>query len=132
MKITLSYDIFFIKSCLEERVISDRMILHCNGNEEHLFNCSFTHHDCWSGEDASVNCTVAECTEGAVRLVGGMNKTEGQVEICLNGGWHRLCDSSSSWTYKGAQVPQVVCKQLGYPYSGISMIVFKPLLCAYV
>ena len=36
-----------------------------------------------------MNCTVAECTEGAVRLVGGMSETEGRVEICLGGGWYR-------------------------------------------
>ena len=93
----------------------------CTGDEEHLFNCTFIRdHDCGHDEDASVNCIVAECTEWTVHLVGGMNKTEGQVEICLGGNWYRVCDSHSS--YKEARV---VCKQLGYPYSGILMIVFK-------
>ena len=120
MKVTLTYDIFFLKSCLEARVISNRMMLQCTGNEEHLLNCSFIQdHDCWSGKDARVNCTVAECTEWTVHLVGGMNKTEGQVEICLGGNLYRVCDSYFSWTYKEARV---VCKQLGYPYSGILMI----------
>ena len=90
----------------------------CTGDEEHLFDCEFTqNHNFWHGEDASVNCTVAECTEqGAVCLVGGMSETEGRVEICLGGNWYRVCDGYFSLTYKGARV---VCKQLGYPSSGI-------------
>ena len=69
-----------------------------------------------------MNCTVAECTNGVVRLVGGMIKKERKVEICLFGYWSKACANLK--TYKGARV---VCKQLGYPYSGILMIVFKPL-----
>ena len=91
----------------------------CTGDEEHLFNCTFIqYHDCVHGEDASVICTVAECTEEAVHLVGRMEKTEGQIEICLGGNLCRVCGKSYS-SYKGAQV---VCKQLGYPYSGILII----------
>ena len=86
----------------------------CVGNEENLLNCSFIQeHDCGHNEDASVKCTVTECYEGVVRLVGGMNKTQGRVEICLGGLWGTVYDDS--WTYQDAQV---VCKQLGYPYSG--------------
>ena len=124
MNVTLTYNISFIKSCLEARIFN-RLTLSCTGNEEHLLNCSFTQeNNCWNGEDASVNCTVAECTEGAVDLVGGINKTEGRVEICLFGYWSEVSDSYSPWTYK---VARVVCKQLGYSYSGILMIVFKPV-----
>ena len=83
--------------------------------------CSFTHeHNCGHDEDASVKCTVAECYEGVVHLVGGMNKTQGRVEICLDGLWGTVCNDS--WTYQDARV---VCKQLGYPYLGISIIKFS-------
>ena len=93
----------------------------CTGDEEHLFNCSFRqHHNCWHDEDASVNCTIAECTKEAVRLVGGMNETDGQVEICLDGLWGTVCDSI--WTDREAKV---VCKQLGFPYTGIYIRVIK-------
>ena len=87
----------------------------CTGDEEHLFNCLFTQdHDCLHSEDASVNCAVAECTKGTVRLVGGMNETEGQVEICLCGLWGTVCDNV--WTDREAKL---VCEQLGFPYTGI-------------
>ena len=92
----------------------------CLGNEEHLFNCTYTQYRRCLYDGTSVNCTVAECTEGAVRLVEGMSETEGQVEICLFGYWSKVCDSTKSQTYKEAQV---VCKQLGYPYSGMLIIV---------
>ena len=92
----------------------------CTGNEEHLLNCTYTlDYRCLDGF-GSVNCTVAECTEGAVRLVGGMNKTEGRVEICFYGSWGNVCDNL--WTVREAKL---VCKQLGFPYTGIYIRVIK-------
>ena len=36
----------------------------CTGSEENLLNCTYTlYESCWYGY-ASVNCTVAECSEG--------------------------------------------------------------------
>ena len=87
-----------------------------------MLNCTYTlDYSCWYG-DASVKCTLADYTEGAVRLVGGINKTEGRVEICYAGSWYRVCgDSYPSKVYEEARV---VCKQLGYSKSGILVIVF--------
>jgi len=52
-------------------------------------------------------------THGTVRLIGGLIPEEGTVQVCMNGVWSSVCDSS--WDYKDAFV---VCRQLGYPATG--------------
>ena len=58
------------------------------------------------------------CTNGAVRLTDGLIATEGTVEVCYNGGWTTVC-SDSNWGYQEAFV---VCRQLGYPATGMNYI----------
>ena len=65
----------------------------------------------------------AECVEGNVQIVGGVNETEGRVEVCLGGSWGGVC--FNSWTYEDARV---VCKQLGYPYTGMAIISLQLIL----
>ena len=62
----------------------------------------------------------AECSEGDVELIGGANETEGRVEVCLGGSWGGICNNF--WSYHDARV---VCKQLGYPYSGMPNNFYK-------
>ena len=92
----------------------------CTGDEEDLLSCTYTQdHNCYHYEDAGVDCLEANCTEGDVRLFGRVKKAVGYVEICLNGSWNGLCPEYlfiSGWSYNNARV---VCKQLGYPYTGI-------------
>ena len=53
------------------------------------------------------------CTHGDVRLVNGSTQYEGRVEVCISGNWHSVCDVN--W---GATDATVVCRQLGYAYTG--------------
>ena len=61
------------------------------------------------------NATVdISCTNGDVRLVGGINELEGRVEMCYNKFWGSVCDDW--WSTVDSNV---VCKSLGYQPTGI-------------
>lgn len=91
----------------------------CSGNETLFAHCprqivTVLNSYCTHNDDIGVGCQEA-CVNGEMRLLGGANITEGRVEVCRDGAWGTICDYDSSW---GAEEAIVICKQLGYPYTG--------------
>ena len=57
----------------------------------------------------TIHLVPGQCTNGAVRLVGGYTPMEGRVEVCANGIWKMVCHDN--WNQPDGNV---VCRELGY------------------
>ena len=57
--------------------------------------------------------TLALCQDGDIRLAGRSYNNVGRIELCVNGTWGTVCDTS--FDNKDASV---VCRQLGYSSYG--------------
>ena len=58
---------------------------------------------------------VTECSTGAVRLVNGADKYEGQAQVCVNGVWGTICDNG--WDKSDSNA---FCGELGFSSYGMS------------
>uniref|UniRef100_A0A1X7ULL6 Deleted in malignant brain tumors 1 protein n=1 Tax=Amphimedon queenslandica TaxID=400682 RepID=A0A1X7ULL6_AMPQE len=101
--------------------------LNCTGYESTIWDCSYNTTDdtgfCQQNSDASVFCMsllIAEgsslpsnCSDGDIRLIGGRNKSEGNVQMCYYKAWSSIC--SHGW---GTTPANVICRELGYQSYG--------------
>ena len=69
---------------------------------------------------AAVTVTQSNCSDGDVRLEGGLTEYEGRVEICINQAWGTICSGSSWYSYWGVVDGRVVCRQVGHQELGKS------------
>ncbi|XP_046542990.1 deleted in malignant brain tumors 1 protein-like isoform X1 [Haliotis rubra] len=92
------------------RILLDDM--DCRGNETSVSLCGHAEigaSNCDHSEDAGVICGEP-IKHAPVRLIGGMTKYEGRVEVFHNGEWGSICDHGFTNDHA-----MVVCSSLGYP-----------------
>ena len=58
------------------------------------------------------------CTNGDLRLSGGITSQQGRVEMCYERQWGTVCDD-----YWGTNDAQVACRQLGFSSFGTSYVI---------
>ena len=62
-----------------------------------------------------ISTPQSNCSDGEVRLVGGLNEYEGRVEVCVSSTWGTVCSGNYYWDISDGKV---VCRQLGHQQLG--------------
>ena len=100
-----------------EEYPSYSIVFQCPDGALDLNNCPYVFaNSCESGKDAGVICPLP-CEDDGVRLIGGSTELEGNVQVCVNGVWGKVCDPN--W---GAAEAKVTCTSLGYSKLGMNAI----------
>jgi hypothetical protein len=80
---------------------------------------NLSHYSCHRLNQASVACQYvesvqyADCSDGQVRLAGGVDHLDGRIEICHGHAWFGVCAKNLYSSNKNA-----LCKMLGYSDKG--------------
>ena len=77
-----------------------------------------------------VEYAASDCHDGQVRLVGGPNKYEGIVELCINRMWGTICTQEFRnfvpfVSLYNRNEANLLCRQLGHQNRGV--VVLSPL-----
>ena len=142
--------VVYYHSSLSHNIID----FNCTGNENTVLDCPYnnlTDYSCSSSNDANIFCegktfnitlnikmihfiliainvaNQSNCTDGDVRLIGGSNKYEGRIEVCINQAWGTVCGFGVLLT----EIAEVVCRQIGALTLGNVTVHFYQLITLY-
>ena len=71
----------------------------------------------------AITTPYADCTYGALRLVGGANVRDGRVEICINNAWGTVCNNLFD-----DEDARVVCTEMGFSEEGTFVVMLLYIL----
>ena len=106
----------------------------CSYTQSDLFECElnqfpYAYPQCNSYREAGVKCEcelmlpqkldfnnlIALCTDGEVELYSAISTLHGNIHVCINGTWSKVCGQGNSVVDNN--LASVVCTEIGYsPY----------------